>query len=268
MRSEEAATVMLPERAEKAVPAPETRAPESPQQIDLAAVLLRPRAVALIGVVNDGDAPNGRPLHLLRRHGFEGHIYPIHAERRLVQGTQAWPELSSLPGPADQAFILLEGDGAVDAIEACGRAQIPLAIVSGLGRDNSDLGQVRRERLIAAAKKHGVRVIGPRSSGIVVPRSGLALTSEPAFAAGKLGAGRLMIIAHGASAMGALFSRGAARELGFAALVSLGLELDLTAGEIGLLAADDPEIDAFLLFLHGVPDAASLARFAAKAHAA
>jgi acyl-CoA synthetase (NDP forming) len=267
MRSDEAATLTLPEAAAKAAPAPETRLPEAPQPVDLAAALLRPEAVALIGIVNDGDAVQGRPLQLLRRHGFQGEIYPIHAERRLIQGVQAWPDLGALPGAVDQALILLDGDAAIEAVAACGRAKIPVAIVNALARDNSDMGHVRRERLIATAREHGVRVLGPGSAGIVIPRTGLALTAEPAFAARKADPGRLMVLAQGAGAMGTLFSRGAARDLGFAALVSLGLEHDLALGEIGALAADDPDIDAFLLFLSGLRHAAALARFAAKAHA-
>jgi acetate---CoA ligase (ADP-forming) len=271
MSSDEAAILTAPEAeaAEKVAAAPETRALDAPvtEISDLAASLLRPEAVALIGVVNDPDAVNGRPLRLLRRHGFAGEIYPIHSERKLIQGIQAWPELAALPGRADQALILVDGDAAIDAVEACGRARIPVAVVSALARDNSDLGQVRRERLVRAARQHGVRVLGPGSSGMVVPRSGLALTAEPAFATRKPGAGRIMVLAHGASATGALFSRGAARELGFAALVSVGRELDLSIGEIGSLAADDGDIDAFVLFLNGLRNAADLARFAEKAHA-
>lgn len=272
MSSDEAATLIAPEAvaAEMAAPVVETRASEAPvaAPADLAVSLLRPEAVALIGIVSDPDAVNGRPLQLLRQHGFTGEIYPIHAERRTIQGVQAWPDLAALPARADQALILLDGDAAIDAVEACGRAHIPVAVVSALARDNSDLGQVRRERLLAAARQHGVRVLGPGSSGLVVPRTGLALTAEPAFAARKLAAGRIMILAHGASATGALFARGAARELGFAALVSVGRELDLSIGEIGSLAADDGGVDAFVLFLNGLRSAADLARFAEKAHAA
>jgi acyl-CoA synthetase (NDP forming) len=125
----------------------------------------------------------------------------------------------------------------------------------------------RRERLVEAGRRHDVRILGPGSSGLVVPSTGLALTTEPAFGARKLAAGRLMMLAQGGGALGPLHSRGAARDLGFAALVSLGEELDLALGEVGALAAPDPDVDAFLLFLSGLRHTAPLAHFAAAAHA-
>jgi acyl-CoA synthetase (NDP forming) len=65
-----------------------------------------------------------------------------------------------------------------------------------------------------------------------------------------------------------VLSRGAARGLGFAKLVSLGNEADLGAGEMVELLADDPETRVILLFLETVRDAPRLAVAARAAHAA
>jgi acyl-CoA synthetase (NDP forming) len=186
-----------------------------------------------------------------------------------VQGAHAWPALATLPGPADLALILAGGDAAIDAVEACGRARIPIAIVHGAAAHAAGGdGGAARKRLLAAARRHDVRLLGPSSFGVVVPASGLSLTTDAAFAARKPAAGRLMLLAESGGAMGALYSRPAARDLGFAALVSFGSAFDLSLGEIGELMADDPGVDAFLLALDGLRHGGALARFAAKAHAA
>jgi acyl-CoA synthetase (NDP forming) len=269
MPRDEAATIVAPVPAAEAAPAEEVRLSVVPARKELAERLLKPASVALIGAGTDPDEPQGRPLHLLRLHGFQGHIHPVNASRRVVQGVGAVQAVAALPAPVDQALILLEGDTAIDAVEACGRAGIPVAVLrSALAHDDPAIVRARRERLVDAARRHDLRILGPGSSGLVVPATGLSLTTEPAFAARKPGTGRFMVLSHGGSAMGALFSRAAARALGFAALVSVGQELDLSLGEIGTLAADDPEIDAFLLFLHGLDRTDALVRFAAKAHAA
>ena len=49
--------------------------------------------------------------------------------------------------------------------------------------------------------------------------------------------------------IGALLSRGKARGIGFAGLVSVGDEVDLSLGEICAATLDDPAIDGYLLFL-------------------
>lgn len=269
MPRDEAATVVAPEPAAKAVPAEGVRLAIAPAPKDLADNLFRPASVAIIGAGNDAADPRGRPLHLLRQYEFRGDVFPVNAGRRLVQGVHAWPSVSALPGRADLALILLEGDAAIDAVEACGRARIPLAVLrDNLAGGDGETAQARRERLLEAADRHQMRVLGPGSAGLVVPASGLALTADPAFAVQRPRAGRLMALAQGGSAMGTLFSRGSARALGFGAMVSLGDELDLSLGEIGALAAPDPEIDAFLIFLGSLQPSAPLARFAAAAHAA
>jgi len=68
--------------------------------------------------------------------------------------------------------------------------------------------------------------------------------------------------------LGTVLSRGAARGLGFAKLVSLGNEADLGAGEMVELLAADPDTRVILLFLETVRDAPRPAAGARAAHAA
>ena len=49
--------------------------------------------------------------------------------------------------------------------------------------------------------------------------------------------------------IGALLSRGKARGVGFAGLVSVGNEVDLSLGDICATTLDDPGIDGYMLFL-------------------
>ena len=65
--------------------------------------------------------------------------------------------------------------------------------------------------------------------------------------------------------LGTLLSRGAARGLGFAKLVSVGNEADLGVGELVELLADDAGTRVILLFLETVRDAARLAARGARA---
>src|SRR5207248_6895144 len=68
--------------------------------------------------------------------------------------------------------------------------------------------------------------------------------------------------------LGTLLSRGAARGLGYAKLVSVGNEADLGVGELVELLVADAGTRVIALFLETVRDAERLARAARKAHAA
>ncbi|HEY5897145.1 MAG TPA: acetate--CoA ligase family protein, partial [Burkholderiales bacterium] len=76
------------------------------------------------------------------------------------------------------------------------------------------------------------------------------------------------LVSQSGTMLGTLLSRGAARGLGYAKLVSVGNEADLGIGELVELLADDRETKVIALFLETVRDAGRLAAAARKAHAA
>ena len=77
--------------------------------------------------------------------------------------------------------------------------------------------------------------------------------------------GRTFVASHSGSMIGALLTRGKARGMSFAGLVSVGNEVDLSLGEICELTLDDPGIDGYMLFLETMRHARALQRFALAA---
>jgi acyl-CoA synthetase (NDP forming) len=239
---------------------------ESPTWIE---ALFRPRAVALIGASSDPAKIGARPLRYLRKHGFTGPIYPINRNREEVLGEPAYPNLEALPGPVDHAYVLVNTGAVEAAVRACVAAGVPVAtIIAGGFGEAGERGAASQARLLDIAASGGMRLLGPNSLGVVNPVEGLALTANAAFEAESLLPGRLTVLSQSGSIIGTLFSRGFARGIGFAKLVSVGNEADLGVGEIGGTLVDDPDSDAFLLFLETLRRADDIARFADRAHAA
>jgi acyl-CoA synthetase (NDP forming) len=88
------------------------------------------------------------------------------------------------------------------------------------------------------------------------------LTANAAFDETELPVGRIFAASHSGSLIGALLTRGKARGIGFAGLVSVGNEVDLSLGEICAATLDDPGIDGYMLFLETMRHAEALRRFA------
>ena len=65
--------------------------------------------------------------------------------------------------------------------------------------------------------------------------------------------------------IGTFLSRGKARGIHFAGLVSVGNEVDLSIGEICAATLDDPGIDGYVLFLETMRKAHALRAFALEA---
>lgn len=232
----------------------------------LAQALLRPRSVALVGASDDIGKTAGRPLQYLRRSGFGGTVYPINAQRAQVQGERAWSSLRDLPEVPDHVFVLTPTQSVLDTVRECADLGVPLVTVlaSGFGESGPE-GRALEAELAALVRKRGVRLLGPSSLGVVHPSTGLVLTANAAFAEPELPQGRIFVASQSGSMIGALVSHGKARGVGFAGLVSVGSEVDLSVGEICSAMLDDPGIDGYLLFLESLHDGEALRAFAQEA---
>ncbi|MDD1632339.1 MAG: CoA-binding protein, partial [Methylococcaceae bacterium] len=231
---------------------------------NLGQFLFAPRAVALVGASGDASKNTARPMRFLRQHGYRGRIVPINPTRPEVLGERAWPSIAEAPGDIDQAFVMAPGAAVEQALEDCGKRGVPvLSIFSDGFADRGAEGAARQARLVARARELGVRVLGPNSMGMVNVPGQVALTVNAAFETHALHAGTTSIVSQSGTMLGTVMSRGAARGMGFAKLVSVGNEADLGVGELVDMLADDPETRVILLFLETVRDAPALARAAA-----
>jgi acetate---CoA ligase (ADP-forming) len=232
-------------------------------------VLFAPRSIALVGQSNDAGKTAGRPLKFLRQAGYAGRVYPVNARRDEVLGERAWPSLEVLPEVPEHAYIVAPTEAAMEAIEACGRAGVAVATVLSDGfAEAGDIGLARENRLTEIVRATGMRIVGPSSLGIVDLRNGALITANAAFDEPGLPVGRIFGASHSGGMIGTFLSRGRACGIGFAGLVSVGNEVDLSLGEICLATLDDPDIDGYLLFLETLRHADALRRFAEGAAAA
>src|SRR5262245_45568449 len=232
----------------------------------LAQFLLAPRSLAIVGQSNDAGKTAGRPLKYLRQAGYAGRLYPINPARDTVLGERAWPSLAALPEVPEHVYVVAPTDASVEAVAESGRLGVKVATLLADGFTEAGAqGDARVARLRAICAETGIRVVGPSSLGVVDLRSKALITANAAFDEAELPAGRIFAASHSGSMIGALLSRGKARGIGFAGLVSVGNEIDLSLGEICALTLDDPDIDGYMLFLETMRNTAALRRFAAAA---
>ncbi len=228
--------------------------------------LLYPKSIALVGVSDDVNKTGGRPLQFLRRSGFAGTIYPINPNRTQVQGEKAWPSLAALPEVPEHVFVLSPTDSVVPTVQECADLGVKLVTILASGFSESGAeGVAREDALRDIARKSGIRILGPSSLGVVNPGNGLMLTANAAFAEPDMPRGNVFVASHSGSMIGALVSRGKARGVGFAGLVSVGSEVDLSVGEICAATLDDPAIQGYVLFLESLRHGDAIQAFARAA---
>jgi acyl-CoA synthetase (NDP forming) len=236
----------------------------------LAEALFRPRRIALVGASADPAKLTARAQIHLRRHGFDGDLFPVNPNATEVLGEPAYPSLEAIPGAVDHAFILTGADRVIEAVEACAARGVTVATVLADGfAEAGPEGAARQARLVAAARAGGVRLLGPNCIGLVNLPARIALSVNAVLAmAPPLPAGRTAVLSHSGSLIGAILSRGAARGLGYSVLAATGNEADLGAADLLALLADEGGTDVVLLFLETIRDPSALRAAAARAHAA
>ena len=233
----------------------------------LARALFAPRAVALVGASGDAAKNTARPQRYLRKHGYTGKIFPVNPSRKEIFSEPCFATVREIPDPVDHALIMVQD--VETALEDCARRGVPVASIYSDGfADAGEKGAERQARLVARARALGVRLLGPNSMGVIDIPGRLALTVNAVVEMDALPAGGASLVSQSGTMLGTLLSRGAARGLGFAKLISVGNEADLGVGELVDLLAEDADTRVILLFLETVRDAARLAAAARRAHAA
>jgi acyl-CoA synthetase (NDP forming) len=191
---------------------------------------------------------------------------PAASTRSIQGGERAWPSLAALPEAPEHAYIVTQTEAAVAAVEECGRLGVKIATVLADGfAETGAAGMAREARLRAVCATTGIRIVGPSSLGVVDLRTKSMMTANAAFDEKDLPVGRIFAASHSGSLIGALLTRGKARGVGFAGLVSVGNEVDLSLGDICAATLDDPGIDSYMLFLETMRHADALRRFALAA---
>ncbi|MCL4187028.1 MAG: acetate--CoA ligase family protein [Rhodobacteraceae bacterium] len=245
-----------------------TDAPAPPAP-SLGDCIFRPRTVALVGASADPAKNNARPQRYLAAAGFAGRIVPVNPGRAEVMGLPAFPDLDAIPGEIDHAFVMVPAAAVEGVIDQCARRRVPVATLFTAGfAETGPAGAALQARIVARAREGGVRILGPNCIGLVDVQGRLPLTTNAAFGAERMLPGPVSVISQSGSMLGSLLTRAAARGIGFAKMVSIGNEADLSVGDLAAILADDPETKVILLFLETIRDGPGLAAAARRAFAA
>ncbi|MBI5128212.1 MAG: acetate--CoA ligase family protein [Rhodopseudomonas palustris] len=221
---------------------------------------LDPKSVAVIGASDNPNKVGGRPVHFLGKFGFKGKIYPINPSRPEIQGHKSYASLADLPEAPEMVIVAVAGDNAIAAVEDCAAAGVKIAVVmaSGFGEVDAVEGKAKERRMVEAAHKAGMRIVGPNSQGLANFGTGAIASFSTMFV-------DMERAAEGAKGHVAMLSQSGAlstvpvgflrqRGIGVRHTHATGNDADITVGELACAVAEDPEVKLMLLYLESIPD--------------
>ena len=129
--------------------------------------LLHPESVLLAGVSSREDSVGGRFLTALEVSGYTGGVHLIARDALELRGHRTWSRISDVPGPVDLAVIALRPEACLDAIDECALIGVRSVVIPTEGFTDSEHGRELQRGLVARARRHGMRLLGPGSLGFL-----------------------------------------------------------------------------------------------------
>ncbi|RDK11228.1 acetate--CoA ligase family protein [Cupriavidus lacunae] len=235
---------------------------------DLSA-LLQPRTIAVIGASTQPDKVGGMPVRLLSELGYAGHIIPVHATAREVQGLPAVPSLDALDAPVDLAIVALPVSASLDAMRqlACNGTRAAVVFTSGFAETGGD-GIAMQAELAALAQAHGITLLGPNCLGAMNPRERVFATFSPIPLTGLPPVGDVGLVSQSGAFGAYAFALAREASLGLSHWVTTGNEAGLHVADVIEWLARDDATRVILAYLEGCRDGDRLRRALAAARAA
>jgi acyl-CoA synthetase (NDP forming) len=219
--------------------------------VDAISRLLKPRSVAVIGASADPAKTAGRPVAYLRKHGFEGAIYPVNPKADRIGDLRCYPDVMSLPDVPDVAVVLLGAERAHLAVRELSARGCAAAIVLASGyTETGEEGARRQRQLMDAAGS--MRILGPNTIGLVNLTDGIVLSATGALEMDEFPVGGIGVVSQSGGILGALLSRAAARGIGLSKLIATSNEVDLELSDFIEHLADDPDTQVIALYVESV----------------
>ena len=230
--------------------------PNDPARI---AKLLNPQSVAVIGASDDPSRIGGRPIAYMRGQGYQGKIFPVNPNRATVQGLTAYPNVAALPETPDIAIVIVPASAALESVTALAERGCAAAILFTAGfAEIGPEGALEQQKLVDAAHKHGMRLIGPNSLGLINPCNHFYGTFATGCELAFPKAGGVAIISQSGAYGAHLMAVSTANDIGLSAVILTGNEADLTVGDMLQMVVEDPATKVIMLYSEGIKESAGL----------
>jgi acetyl coenzyme A synthetase (ADP forming)-like protein len=220
-----------------------------------------PRSVAVIGASARRGTIGGELFRNIIEGDFAGAAYPVNRDGEPVAGVRAYRSTAEIPDPVDLAVIAVPAAVVLDAAEeALATGVRALVVVSAGFAETGREGRQREERLLAAIRAHGARLVGPNCLGLTVASRRLNAT----FGSRTAPPGNIGFSSQSGALGLALLEAAASRGLGLSAFVSVGNKADISTNDLLEWWEADSATDAILLYVESFGNPRRFARLARR----
>lgn len=212
--------------------------------------LFAPKSIAVIGASRDAGTLGNIVFGTAARSGFRGPVYAVNPKGGVIHGHTVHASLADLPGPPDLAVIVTPSHTVPAIVADLGARGCKAGVIlsAGFGEGGDRVGLRYRDELLAAARPHLFRIVGPNCLGVMVPAIGL----NASFARTPPAPGRLALVAQSGAIASALLDWASPRGIGFSHVITVGDMVDVDFGDLLDYLSADKSTQAILLYIEGL----------------
>ncbi len=214
--------------------------------------IFHPRSVAVIGASEREGSVGRTLLWNLISSPFGGTVFPVNPQRPSVLGIKSYPQIASVPEVVDLAVIATPAPSVPQVIQECVAAGVKGAIIVSAGfKEVGAAGIALEQKVLEAARRGGMRIIGPNCLGLMNPLLGLNAT----FASTIARPGNVAFISQSGALCTSILDWSLGENVGFSAFVSIGSMLDVGWGDLIEYLGDDPHTHSIVLYMESIGNA-------------
>jgi acetyl coenzyme A synthetase (ADP forming)-like protein len=221
--------------------------PQARTEEKITSKLFYPESIAVVGASNE---PHKVGFAIFRNLGdFPGKVYPVNPNRKTIQGVNAYPTLSSIPGDVDMVVIAVPAEFVPQVMDDAGKKKVKLAVVITAGfREIGDKGKVLEAEILQKAKEHGIRMIGPNCLGLILPHKKINATFDPVGPR----PGHMAFISQSGATITTVVDWSLQENRGFSAVISVGNQADMGFDEFLDFVAQDDDTKCVILYVEEI----------------
>ncbi len=227
--------------------------------------IMQPKSVAVIGA---SDKPGKVGNVIMQNYvdvGFQGELYPVNiAGYDKIMGHKAYKSVSEIKKPIDLAVISVPAEAVVGSVIECGKAKVRGIVVVSSGF--AEVGNEKlQEKLVAAAKRYKIPIIGPNCLGVMDTRSRNDTLFLPTFKIARPKIGGVSFVSQSGSVGSSTLDLISSEGFGLSKFISYGNAAVVDEVDILNYLAHDDDTKVIVFYIEGVKRGREFVELAKKA---
>jgi acyl-CoA synthetase (NDP forming) len=205
------------------------------------------KSIAVVGASDDLNKFGGMTMNTIIKGGYQGRIYPVNPKADTVQGLRAYPSIDQIPAKLDAVVVVVPARFTPDIVrQAAGKGAKGAIVMSAGFREagNHDL----EDELLAVARKHEIRLLGPNIQGINYLPNKLCAIFFPVIDM----RGPIAVVSQSGSITTVLCEWAVDEGFGISAAVNLGNQTDICESDYIEFFAQDEKTKATVIYLESI----------------